>query len=171
MEYNYQQDFEVTDDILATNQQRLLNYLIDYGVQILIGGALGAGIGFISYFLGKPEVLDFIANMNRIEEYIFGIIITLIYYNLTEIFMARSIGKFVTKTVVVMEDGSKPDYKTIMIRTICRIIPFNHFSFLGTPCRGWHDSLSKTYVVKKSLLDEKRELFYSFSEIGKTEEI
>jgi len=33
-------------------------------------------------------------------------------------------------------------------RTLCRYIPFEPFSFLGNKPIGWHDSLSKTLVVK-----------------------
>lgn len=162
-------EFWVTDDLLASNKQRLANYVIDYIIQILLGGLIGTVIGLTAYF-GENIFLQSIRDMTKIQEFIFGCVIALIYYNLTEIFLARTVGKFITKTIVVMEDGSKPGYKTILIRTICRLIPFNALSFLGTPCRGWHDSLSNTYVVQKELFEEKRESFYSLNEIGKTEE-
>ncbi|MGL2965632.1 RDD family protein [Flavobacterium sp. XGLA_31] len=170
MENHYEKQFLVTDDLLASNQQRFANYLIDYAVQVVFGLVLGIGLGIVLTFFGYSNASDFFEKMTKVQEYIFGIVIALLYYNLTEIFMARSIAKFITRTLVVMEDGSKPDYRTILMRTICRIIPFNQLSFLGTPCRGWHDSLSKTYVVKKNLFEEKRDLFYSFEEIGKTGE-
>jgi hypothetical protein len=70
---------------------------------------------------------------------------------------------------VVDENGNKPEYQTIMIRSLCRLIPFDALSFLGATSRGWHDSISRTYVVQKNLLEEKKELFNSFEEIGKTE--
>lgn len=162
-------EFWVTDDLLASKKQRLANYVIDYIIQILLGGLVGTVIGLTAYF-GENIFLQSIRDMTKIQEFIFGCVIALIYYNLTEIFLARTVGKFITKTIVVMEDGSKPGYKTILIRTICRLIPFNALSFLGTPCRGWHDSLSNTYVVQKELFEEKRESFYSLNEIGKTEE-
>ncbi len=163
------EEFSVTDDLLASNKQRLANYAIDYVLQILLGGLFGTLIGLTAYF-GENILLEAIRDMTKIQEFIFGCVMALIYYNLTEIFLSRTVGKFITKTIVVMEDGSKPDYKTILLRTICRLIPFNALSFLGTPCRGWHDSLSKTYVVQKELFEEKRESFYSLNEIGKTEE-
>ncbi len=165
-----ERQFYLTDDLLASNQQRFANYLIDYAIQLVFGIILGVIFGMIAFFLGYTGIFDKFGKMSSVQEYIFGIVITLIYYNLTEIFLSRSIAKFITKTIVVMEDGSKPDYKTILTRTVCRIIPFNQFSFLGTPCRGWHDSLSKTYVVKKKDFEQKRDLFYSFEEIGKKDE-
>ena len=164
-----EKEFTVSDDLLASKKQRLANYFIDYVIKTLLGGLVGLAIGFTAYF-GENIILEWVRNMNRIEEFIFGCIISLIYYNLSEIFLSRTVGKFITKTIVVMEDGSKPDYKTIMVRTICRLIPFNAFSFLGTLSRGWHDSLSKTYVVQKELFEETRELFYSLDEIGRAEE-
>lgn len=166
-----ERQFEVTEDLYASNKIRLANYLIDYVVQFLLGGLIGVVIGLICLFTSNNDLLYKIENMNRIEEYALGIVILLIYYNITEILLGRSISKFITKTIVVMEDGSKPNAQAILVRTLSRIIPFNHLSFLGTPCRGWHDSISKTYVVQKKLLEEKRNLFYSFEEIGKTEEI
>jgi hypothetical protein len=37
----------------------------------------------------------------------------------------------------------------IFIRTLSRFIIFEGLSYLGSVSRGWHDSLSGTYVVKK----------------------
>ncbi|MBC8643239.1 RDD family protein [Flavobacterium lindanitolerans] len=79
---------------------------------------------------------------------------------------SRTIGKFITKTVVVNINGEKPDTQEILVRSLCRLIPFETFSFLGAPNKGWHDSISKTYVVNKELLEKKKELFYSVDEIG-----
>ena len=66
-----------------------------------------------------------------------------------------------------MHDGTKPDSGQILKRTLCRLIPFNVLSFLGSPCNGWHDTISDTYVVKKDLFNEKVKMFYDFEEIGK----
>jgi uncharacterized RDD family membrane protein YckC len=158
--------FEVTDDLLASQGQRFANYLIDYVIQILIGAGIGLLIGVYSNFTGNYQLLESLEGLNRIEEYALGIVILLFYYNITEIFLARSIGKFITKTIVVLEDGTKPDPKTILVRSLCRIIPFNQFSFLGSPSYGWHDSISDTYVVNKEELETKMRLFYEFEEIG-----
>lgn len=163
------EEFRVSDDLLASGKQRFANYIIDYVIRFLLSGLIGVVIGLTAYF-GENIVLETVENMNKIEEYFLGCVIAVIYYSLTEIFLSRSIAKFITKTLVVMEDGSKPDYKTILQRSVCRIIPFDALSFLGTPCRGWHDSISNTYVVQKELFEEKRESFYSFEEIGKIEE-
>ena len=63
------------------------------------------------------------------------------------IFKRRTIGKFVTGTKAVNTDGSKMEPKTILLRSLCRIVPFEPFSALGNPSRPWHDKWSKTYVI------------------------
>lgn len=75
-------------------------------------------------------------------------IIFYLYYLLFEAITGRTLGKLITGTKVVNEFGEKPDIKTIAIRTICRFIPFEVFSYFGDEPTGWHDRLSKTYVVK-----------------------
>ncbi|MEZ5008823.1 MAG: RDD family protein [Chitinophagales bacterium] len=56
--------------------------------------------------------------------------------------------KFITRTRVVHEDGSKPTIKDIIIRTVARLIPFEFVSFFMGRSFGLHDMLSKTRVVK-----------------------
>ena len=69
------------------------------------------------------------------------------YYMLFEIFWQKTPGKWITRTKVVMADGSKPDFLHILGRTFSRFIPFEPFSFLGKNPVGWHDQLSKTRVI------------------------
>jgi uncharacterized RDD family membrane protein YckC len=160
-------EFEVTDELLATQGQRFLNYLIDFVVQLVIGliiGILIIIIGSLLGFVGLEEKFD---NTNRFEDYIIGAIISLIYFIPFESITSRSIGKFITGTIVVMEDGSKPDSSVILKRTLYRLLPFNALTFLGTPSRGWHDSKSDTYVVNKKEFEAKFELHNSFEDIGK----
>lgn len=169
MQQNFQNQFEVTDDILASQGQRFLNLLLDYVGQIALMMLVGVVIGVISVVTGNPQLANMFDNMNTLTEYAFTIVLVLIYYNLFEIFTSRTLGKFITKTIVVDENGNKPEYQIIMIRSLCRLIPFDALSFLGASPRGWHDSISRTYVVQRNLLEEKKNLFNSFDEIGKTE--
>lgn len=71
------------------------------------------------------------------------------YYIFFETTYGKTPAKFITKTVVVDERGMKPTRNQILIRSFARLIPFEAFSFLFFPTRGWHDSLSKTFVVKE----------------------
>lgn len=69
------------------------------------------------------------------------------YYFLFEYFFGKTPAKFLTRTRVVDMNGEWPGGKKLLIRTLCRFIPFDNFSFLfGTV--GWHDRLSGTMVVR-----------------------
>lgn len=68
------------------------------------------------------------------------------YYTIMEFCFQRSLGKFVTRTMVVNLDGSKPGLGRIVLRNLCRCIPFDRISFLFTR-RGFHDYFSKTKVI------------------------
>lgn len=134
------QDSNQVELIDATISQRLTNYIIDiicfYIFSFTLGGVLGiAGLGDL---------------LLAINEYILGISIMFIYFFGSEMLLGRTVGKFVTKTKVVQEDGSTPEVNHILLRTLCRFIPFEPFSFLGNEVRGWHDTLSKTRVVKSA---------------------
>jgi uncharacterized RDD family membrane protein YckC len=78
---------------------------------------------------------------------IYNLVLLYGYYFVFEYFFGKTPGKFLTKTKVVDMNGEWPGGKRLLIRTLCRFIPFDNFSFLfGTI--GWHDSLSGTMVVR-----------------------
>ena len=79
--------------------------------------------------------------------YLYYFLLYFIYYIVFERNFGKTPGKFITRTHVVTEDGERPTTKNIMKRTLCRIIPFEPFSFLSSNS-GWHDTISKTIVVK-----------------------
>jgi len=63
------------------------------------------------------------------ERNLFRSVISFVYYGMTETFLSQSPAKYFTKTIVVMNDGSKPTVLTILARTLLRILPFESFSF------------------------------------------
>ncbi len=70
------------------------------------------------------------------------------YFFLCElVFKGRTIGKFITGTKAVNEDGTDMEPKTILLRSLSRIVPFEPFSALGNPCRPWHDKWTRTFVI------------------------
>ncbi len=131
---------------IASQGQRFANYIIDYLFLIGLGALVGAALGLL---LGHfaPEHLSIFDEENRLLDYFYGFIIGTIYYSFFEGFTGRSIGKFFTRTKVVTEDGEDPDFGTIFVRSMCRYIPFDALSFLGSDASGWHDKFSKTRVV------------------------
>ena len=71
------------------------------------------------------------------------------YYVLCEGVFGWTVGKLITGTRVIRNDGKKPNVGQIIGRTFARFIPFEPFSVLfGRSNSGWHDSLSGTRVVK-----------------------
>ena len=163
-------EYIIPDEIIASNRQRFVNVVIDYIARIAITFLIGIVAGTIGVLSGNQEILLFFQNITQLQEITFGLLVLLIYYNVFEIFFGTTIGKLFTKTVVVDVYGEKPTANAILIRSLCRLIPFEVFSFFGTPCIGWHDSLSKTYVVNKEDLRTSKALFHSFEEIGKNPE-
>lgn len=118
--------------------------------------------------LGFTEIGVWMDDLGELGWNLIGVVISLIYYLVLEGLFARSIAKFITGTVVVDENGEKPDFATVFKRSLCRFIPFDAFTFLGGS-RGWHDSISNTYVVNKKALEEEMRMFHEFNLIGSTE--
>lgn len=164
-------EFEVTDDILATKQQRFANYIIDLIVQYVLVFAISAIVAIICAYFEVYGLITWLENAGRLEEYLIGAVMVLIYFSVFEMIFSKSIGKFITKTILVDENGNKVRPETVLKRTFCRLIPFEHFSFLGASGRGWHDTISDTYVVKELLLEQAKRQFYEFEEIGKPQDL
>ncbi len=121
---------------------RFAHFIID-SIPIFILGSL---IALYSLYTGFAQ--DFFQSDSRLLDYIYGAIVSLIYYLFVEATTGRTLGKLITRTIVVNEDGTKPSKATLIKRSFCRLIPFNHFSFLGEGI-GWHDTISGTRVVRK----------------------
>lgn len=116
---------------------RFLNYLID-------SLAFGFTYGFMLGLLG-------LAPRDPIAYMFLSIGATMTYYTIMEGMFGVTLGKLATGTRVVDERGNPPSWGQVMIRSLCRFIPFEPFSLLfsGERMSGWHDSLSETRVVKK----------------------
>lgn len=125
----------------ASQGARFLNFIIDYFVQFGISFVFGV----VVVLIGGQAGIDFIDSTPSI---LIGIPLLLGYYFVFEATTSRTLGKLVTGTKVVNETGGKATLGQIAGRTFARLIPFEAFSFLGTPTRGWHDSLPKTFVIK-----------------------
>jgi len=150
--------FTVTDDLLATQGQRLANFIIDLLIQYIVWIWAGTTIALIADVTDSFFLKTWISNLVVAEKGLSFAVIVAFYYYLTELYFSRSLAKFLTQTFVIMKDGSKPNYKTILKRTLCRLIPFEAFSFLGGTPGGWHDSMSETFVVKKVEFEKKKRI-------------
>ena len=67
-----------------------------------------------------------------------------LYYFIMEWTTGQTVGKMITKSKVVNCDtNEKPSFSSVLIRTFCRLIPIDFFTYLFIPM-GIHDRLSNT---------------------------
>lgn len=145
---------EVTPSLnmrLATSDRRLINYLIDGFLGIFV---FTFAVGFVLVFIGFGDLL----NSEFANSRAFNYLCYFVYFLLLESVFQRSLGKLITKTVVVSENGDKPTFSQIFKRSLIRLIPFEAFSFFGNKGNlgedgkhrpvGWHDKWSRTRVIE-----------------------
>lgn len=126
----------------ASTSARFANYILDIiGIYVLVFVA-----AFIVGMLA-PGLIDMNDSTDKLLFYLFYFALFFTYYTVFERNFGKTPGKFITRTHVVTEGGERPSTKSILRRTLCRLIPFEPFSFLNSS-GGWHDSISKTMVVK-----------------------
>lgn len=137
---------------MAASGKRLANYVIDLVTFYVVIFSLGIVIAIIN-----PSFFDYVDDSPGME--LLDRLITLILYGVymgavEAIFKGKTLGKVITGTRVVNEDGTPISTGTAFKRGIIRAIPFNAFSALGSPCYPWQDKWSDTYVIdeKKSIL-------------------
>lgn len=139
MQENNLQQNQPTQAILVPTSmtKRVVHAILDYICYIIFSFVFGFMFGII----GLAKVIE---DANGI---VLGLILMFAYFILFETVWGKSPAKFITRTKVVNEDGSKPTASTIALRTLCRLIPFDFVSFFSSNPRGWHDKLSKTIVI------------------------
>jgi uncharacterized RDD family membrane protein YckC len=140
---NPQQDL-LSDDLIVSLQQanggkRFANYLIDLVVFYIFAIILYAVVA-------REGDLD-LSNNPLIDR-----LVTLICYGIfmgiyEGIFRGRTLGKLITRTRAVNEDGSTISFGTGFLRGISRAVPFEAFSAFGTPSYPLHDRWTHTYVI------------------------
>lgn len=130
----------------VSHMKRLGNYIID-----LIGFYILVFLLAIFLVFAFPGALnDFINNDSGLPilENIFYLLLYALYMGVQEtIFKGRSLGKFITGSRAVNLDGTPITGKTAFLRGLCRAVPFDGFSALGTPSNPWHDKWTNSMVV------------------------
>lgn len=158
--------FTIPHYILASKTTRALNFAIDIIFMKIFSAIFYFSAAFIT-FDGSNSLLDWLNSFDKAQNFILWSIIMLLYYASFEILFARTISKYFTKTIVVMADGSQPKPIDILGRTLIRIIPFGYFTFFRGRKLGWHDELSKTFVVK---IDKLERSLFEFKEMRQMED-
>lgn len=119
----------------ASKGARLVTLLIDWFAILVI--MFGIGIAMAVFDIQSDQLGN-----------VLGWAVMIGYYVGFEFLISATPGKLVTRTRVVGEDGSKPSLLRIFGRTLMRFVPFEPFS-LAFGDRAWHDSASRTRVVRR----------------------
>lgn len=132
--------------VQASMGKRFANYIIDLLVFYALLFAGGIVVAIIS-----PQTIESI-NEDDLGFNLLDRLFTLLLYGLymfvvEAAFKGKSLGKLITGTRAVNEDGTDVTVKAAFFRGLSRAVPFNAFSALGNPTYPWHDKWTKTYVI------------------------
>jgi uncharacterized RDD family membrane protein YckC len=145
------------DDVLlqyeeASTNQRVLNFIVDsLLIRFALTYATGFVLGYLFYALSESFYNAVFFNEDKIItaliNYVIGALIYVVYYTFCEkVFNGVTLGKLVTGTKAVGEDGQALTFKQTLLRSLSRVVPFEAFSAMwGAP---WHDTWTNTIVVK-----------------------
>ena len=147
--------FELPNYIFASKSIRFLNFIID----VVAIRVIRAFIYFLLAFLSSNTDFN---SFSKVQNFLIFTFLMFVYYFIFEICTSRTLGKYFTNTIVVKEDGSKPNIGDIALRSLVRLIPIEYLTFLRGRKLGWHDDFSKTYVVRRDKLKESISDFNDF---------
>jgi len=146
----------------AGHNKRTLNFLIDLAMILVLG--------YLVSLVLEPVFQFFEWRFDQKSSLILIIpVISIAYYYFFEFYLQKTIGKFLTNTIVIDEYANRPTRKQILWRTFYRIPEFRLWNFYfreymnGTKfCYGLHDRKTTTWVVPmeefqqlKKMLQEK----------------
>ena len=144
--------------ILTNFWWRLLAYIIDYVIVILLFVMFGAVADLISLYTMKRSVLSEVTDSNDFDA-AFRILslIVLTFYNAAfeSSRLQGSIGKIICKLKVVNAAGERISFGTALGRNFGKILSslICGIGFLmvlwNDKRQAWHDQLAKTFVIRK----------------------
>jgi uncharacterized RDD family membrane protein YckC len=140
------------DYTYASTGQRFLNLLIDsiimrFGLDWATGYLVGIFLSSVAPDFLSEAVYGGVSWQLLVLSYLISILNYLFYYTLCEkLFKGVTLGKLITGTKAVRENGENLSLKDALLRSLTRLVPFEAFSaFNGHP---WHDRWTKTMVIK-----------------------
>lgn len=136
----------------AGRWRRFFTWVIDYACFTLL--AIVVAIPYATWLAinGDEAGLAAMEQPNLARDYAVGMLAIMLYYVPMEGLFGFTIGKLVTGTRVVNEQGARPTWGQVFGRTLCRFIPFEPLSIFASGksgVRAWHDSVPKTWVVRR----------------------
>jgi uncharacterized RDD family membrane protein YckC len=133
--------------VQASHAKRFGNYIIDlvaFNILFFIGLMVAANI--------DPQVLKWVEKTTEqgfafTEQLLILVVYGTYMFMVEALFKGKSLGKLITGTRVLRQDGNPITVRDAQLRGLCRMIPFHPFSALGMPCYPWHDRWTKTFVI------------------------
>ncbi|MCH5714879.1 RDD family protein [Niabella hibiscisoli] len=134
----FDENYEFTP---ASTGKRFINYVIDFAAFYALCYVSGILLAILAPGLFTSE------NQTTFVSYLVAIVLILAYYTVLEGSTGKSLGKMLTGTKVVTEEGHKITYRDAFLRALSRLVPFEALSiFLGSGM--WHDRWTQTRVVE-----------------------
>jgi uncharacterized RDD family membrane protein YckC len=126
------------DESIVSSTLRFVHFIVDFISFFIIYFILTSFVMLVFNIDSNKSILPF---------WFLMIISFLLNYAFMEHKFQKTVGKFITRTKVVNLNGEKPTLNDIMVRTFCRLIPFDRLSFFFAK-NGFHDGISNTRVIK-----------------------
>lgn len=147
-------EFRTPEFEYATQGQRFVNYLVDQlFMNYVIGIATEEMIRQLIVLI-DPGYYSGLATSNSMsiaQAILVGFLISIVnyvlYYTLCEKnFRGYTLGKLISGTRAVRQDGGELTFRDALLRSLVRLIPFEPLSGFST--LTWHDRWTDTMVIK-----------------------
>lgn len=143
--------FETVEQSLASKWARFWNFIIDSLFFLIFYFVIVVIFSIVLSFTDEQTADTFANSFEGKYEFLHRLIATLVY----ALFMTfqetltkgRSLGKWITKTKVLTEDGETPSTLSFLKRNFSRCVPFELFSAVFDLI-PWHDQWTNTRVIK-----------------------
>jgi uncharacterized RDD family membrane protein YckC len=136
--------------VQASSGKRLANLIIDrlLFVAFLFGFAFVLELMNANFFIYFDSTDIGIRILDQIFTTVFFAVFVFLFEVITK---GKTIGKFITGTRAVKQNGNTITPKDALMRALSRMVPFEAFSALGSPCYPWHDKWTDTHVIDEKL--------------------
>jgi len=151
---NYEQQPDNSEDLFssqpplirAASGKRLTNLLIDRVAFYLLLMLMGLLMGMVT-----PQAVTYLKSIadNRLLDFLITSFLYALFMSVQEAALGgKSLGKLITGTRAVMEDGTPLSTHAAFSRGLARIVPFEPFSALfDNPPHPWHDRWTNSMVI------------------------
>ncbi len=128
--------------------KRLINIILDYIGTILFFSTI---IFLITYVTETSIKENFIRNQKAypMAFQVLGLFAMYVYYVVCEYYLeGKTLGKYLTQTIVITPNGQAPSLNQVLIRSMLRFIPLEGLLLLLKE-QSLHDQWSDTIVIEE----------------------